>query len=119
MGVFLRKPDDRLAFNHALCFQKGGLHDELVDGRTQKLRRLFKRVSHTVSHASRNPLARLFNYMFHVFMVPFWHRPVNEVSALRWIAVSEGCLGLERIANGLFPGKDEFLSLLSLRSERS
>src|SRR5208283_4109171 len=56
LRVFLRKTNDRLALNHALRFQKGRFHDELVNCRAQKLRRLFERVAHAVRHAGRKPL---------------------------------------------------------------
>ena len=49
LRVFLRKPNDRLALDHALRFHIRRLHDELVDGRAQKLRRLFQRVTRTLS----------------------------------------------------------------------
>src|ERR1017187_1391609 len=80
-GVFLREPDDGFTLDHALRFLIRRLHNELVDDRAQKLRRLFQRVSHAVRDTSRNPLARLFHYMFHACMVPLWHRLVNGVSA--------------------------------------
>ena len=56
------------------------LHDELVDGRAQKLRRLFQRHAHLVRNAGRDPLARFFHYMFHAYMVPLCHRAVNGLS---------------------------------------
>src|SRR5579862_2672117 len=44
LRVLLRKPDHRLAFDHALRFHVGCLHDELIDRCAQKLRRLLQRV---------------------------------------------------------------------------
>ena len=81
-GVFLRKTDDRVTLDYTLGFQIGGLHDELIDRRTQKLRGLFERVPHAVRDANRNPFARLFCYMGHVHKVPDWHRLANGV----WVA---------------------------------
>ena len=81
LRVFLRKADDRLAFNHALGFHIGGLHDELIDRRAQKLRRLFQRVAHTVRDPGRDPLAWFVQNLFHACMVPLCHRLVNPFQA--------------------------------------
>ena len=75
--------------------------NKLVDGRAQKLRRLLQRVAHRVRNAGCDPLARLFNYTFHVCMVPLWHRLVNLVGA-RVTAAS--CVSVKQDFNFAFAG---------------
>lgn len=79
LRVLLRKPEDGLAFQHALRLDVGRLHHELVDGRADQFRRLFQRVAHTIRDAGGEPAAREVQCLCHVQTVPLWHRTVNAL----------------------------------------
>ncbi len=75
--VLLRKPDEGFTLDKSLRLQIRRLHDELIDGRTRKLSRLFQGRADTIRHAGGDSGSRPLDDQFNSKRVPLWHRIVQ------------------------------------------